>query len=158
MTKLIRSLLPLKSCSALSAKLYAFGYFCATIGAFTPGEICPTVIAKLSFTGGFTAKWANYCFTLDFFLENTGLFGLFLNFLNHSACFGFGYYNIFAGSTLYQRPSSSLKSASHTHCRQPWQRWKCCWASFWALTKACSCSFCHSGLIPLNLSESISEP
>jgi hypothetical protein len=30
------------------------------------------------------------------------------------------------GAQLTQRPSSSLKSASHTHVRQEWQRWKCC--------------------------------
>lgn len=62
------------------------------------------------------------------------------------------------GAHSTQRPSSSLKSDSQTHCLHLWHRWKCLFASFCAISKARSCSLCHSGDIPWNLSLKIFPP
>ncbi len=52
------------------------------------------------------------------------------------------------GASSMQRPSCSFQSFSQTYLWHLGHRWKWPFASFCASSKACSCSLCHSGVIP----------
>jgi hypothetical protein len=52
------------------------------------------------------------------------------------------------GASSMQRPSCSFQSFSQTYLWHLGHRWKWPFASFCASSKACSCSLCHSGVMP----------
>ena len=56
------------------------------------------------------------------------------------------------GASSMHSPSCSFQSFSQTYLWHLGHLWKCPLASFWASSNACSCSLCHSGVMPWNRS------
>ncbi len=62
------------------------------------------------------------------------------------------------GASSTHSPASSFQSLSHTNFLQRGHLLKCPFASLPACSKACSCSLCHSGVMPSKRSPITPEP
>ncbi|VVC71636.1 Uncharacterised protein [uncultured archaeon] len=62
------------------------------------------------------------------------------------------------GAHFTHKPSCSFQHVSQTQSAQFGHLWKFPFASFCAFSKAASCSFCHSGDMPVNRPLTASTP
>ena len=128
--------------------LYPQGFWRRIWGILAILRGAPQLLQNLPEPAGFPHTGTN-CLPLRYFASvDLSGFGFLFDVCNHFFGSGCGYFSAFSRSIIMHNPSCSFQSFSQTYLWHLGHLWKWPLASFCASSNACSCSLCHSGVMP----------